>query len=180
MAQAPIPVVYIITKLELGGAQKVCLSLFKELQKQDINTFLITGDSGPLVATVKDAPNVILLDSLKREVGFKSLKTELKNFFVLIRELKKLKKEHPTLIVHTHSTKAGFIGRWAALCAGIRTRVHTIHGYGFHAHQPWYTWCAIYFLELITSCITSHFVWFLSAIGKRAKNCSPVLPKNAH
>ena len=45
-------VVYIITKLELGGAQKVCLSLFEQLAKRGTKTFLISGNEGPLVEIV--------------------------------------------------------------------------------------------------------------------------------
>jgi len=69
-----------------------------------------------------------------------------------------LKKKFPGLIVHTHSTKAGLLGRWAAFFAGIKKRVHTIHGYGFNDHQNKLAWFIIYFLELISSFITTHFV----------------------
>ena len=72
--------------------------------------------------------------------------------------MKKLKKQHPHLIVHTHSTKAGIIGRWAAFFAGIKKRIHTIHGYGFHAHQNKILWVSIYLIEFITSLITTHYV----------------------
>jgi glycosyltransferase involved in cell wall biosynthesis len=151
-------VVYIITKLELGGAQKVCLSLFKGLQNQHISATLISGSEGKLVDEVASSPQTILLDTFKREVGLRSLWAEVKTFFKLVSNLRQLKKENPQLIVHTHSTKAGLLGRWAAFFAGIRHRVHTIHGYGFHNHQPRIIWFAIYFLELLTSCITTHFV----------------------
>ena len=111
------PVVYIITKLELGGAQKICLSLFHALRTAQ-TTFLISGTQGVLVDTIKDLPNVILLDTLKREASVLAVAQELKTFIQLIQTLKKLKKEHPTIIAHTHSTKAGILGRWAALVAG--------------------------------------------------------------
>ncbi len=62
-------VVYIITKLELGGAQKICLSLFKEMAAKGIETYLITGSEGVLVDEVKHLPNVFLLNSLKRELN---------------------------------------------------------------------------------------------------------------
>jgi glycosyltransferase involved in cell wall biosynthesis len=151
-------VVYIITKLELGGAQKVCLSLFNELQKKELSTKLISGSEGKLIDEVINSPHTILLDTFKREVGLRSLWLEVKTFFKLISTLRQLKKENPDLIVHTHSTKAGLLGRWAAFFAGIQNRVHTIHGYGFHNHQPRIIWFGIYFLELLTSFITTHFV----------------------
>jgi glycosyltransferase involved in cell wall biosynthesis len=153
-----IHVAYIITKLELGGAQKVCLQLFNRLQNADISSHLISGAQGTLIDAVKHHDNLILVDHFKRECSFIAIFNEIRCMWHLIKELKKLKKIYPTLLVHTHSTKAGIIGRWAAWCAGITTRIHTIHGYGFHDHQSWLSWMVIYILELITSSITTHYI----------------------
>lgn len=158
MKQRRIPVVYIITKLELGGAQKVCLSLFHALQKKGSPAYLISGNEGQLVSAVKENEYAVLLPTMQREISFRATWNECKNFFALVRSLKKLKKQYPHLIVHTHSTKAGIIGRWAAWFAGITTRIHTIHGYAFHDHQSWPKWFAIYCVELLTSFITTHFI----------------------
>ncbi len=148
-------VVYIITKLELGGAQKVCLTLFNNVSSEK---HLISGQNGPLVSQVQGCNNVHLLASMTREVTVVGAWQELKNFFALVRLLRTIKQHYTHVIVHTHSTKAGLLGRWAAFFAGIRLRVHTIHGYGFNDFQPWYIWYIIYFLELITSIITTQFV----------------------
>lgn len=153
-----VPVVYIVTKLELGGAQKVCLSLFQELKKKNHHTWLISGAEGPLVQTVQDNPNVIFLPSLKRECSLSHLKDDINTFFTLIKKLRLLKSEHPTLVVHTHSTKAGYLGRWAAFFAGISHRFHTVHGFGFHAHQSKLGYMATYILEFFTALITTHYV----------------------
>jgi|SRR5579859_415483 len=150
-------VVYIITKLELGGAQKVCLSLLNGLKEAGTPVSLISGADGILIDELQSS-DVILLDGLKREVRVSYLLLEIKNFIALIKHLKELKKKHKNIIVHTHSTKAGLIGRWAAWFARIPIRVHTIHGFAFHNHQPKLIWFAIYLLELISSCITTHFV----------------------
>lgn len=158
-----IHVVYIITKLELGGAQKVCLELFNGLQNGQISSHLISGAQGTLVDTVKQNEQVILLDNFKREFSLTTILHELRCLWNLIIQLRSLKKVHPTIIVHTHSTKAGIIGRWAAWCAGIKTRIHTIHGYGFHGHQSWLLWIPLYLLELITSIITTHYICVSSA-----------------
>lgn len=163
MKHTPYTVVSIITKLELGGAQKVCLTLFHGLHHNNHTAFLISGNEGTLVNNVIDNPQVILLPSLKREVGLKTIVQECKAFMHLIRVLRSLKKKNPDLLVHTHSTKAGLIGRWAAFFAGIRHRVHTVHGFGFHPHQSWIPWLLTYVLELITSFITTHYVCVSSA-----------------
>lgn len=153
-----IHVVYIITKLELGGAQKVCLSLFEGMQSNNAHATLISSPDGILTDKVKNNPNVILLNNLQREVSLRGIAQEIRCFFTLIRELKKLKKKHPHLIVHTHSTKAGIWGRWGALFAGVKKRIHTVHGYAFHPHQSWIVWSIIYLCELLTSTITTHFI----------------------
>ncbi len=153
-----VPIVYIITKLELGGAQKVCLSLFQELEKKEHETWLISGTEGPLVATVQHLPNVILLPWLTRECSWRTIGNEFRSFFAIMGELKKLKKKHPDIVVHTHSTKAGYLGRWAAFFAGISQRIHTVHGFGFHDHQSRLGYAFAYLLELLTSSITTHYI----------------------
>lgn len=158
MMKKNVEVVYIITKLEMGGAQKVCLSLFNGLMQSGCHSYLISGTEGPLVSQLPESSNIILLDSLKRELSLSALWGEIKTFFRLISQLRKLKKENPHLIVHTHSTKAGIVGRWAAFFARIKTRVHTIHGFAFHEHQSKLRWFLIYCAELFTSLITTHFI----------------------
>lgn len=149
-----IHVLYIITKLELGGAQKVCLSLFDELQKNQHNTWLVSGSGGELANQAKTKPHVILLNALKREICF----SEFKAFIQLIRAIKKILQQHDDLIVHTHSTKAGYLGRWAAWVANVKYRIHTVHGFGFHQHQSWINYSISYILEILTSFITTHYI----------------------
>jgi len=153
-----IQVLYIITKLELGGAQKVCLSLLDGMHNNGYNSFLISGKNGHFVKNVKFNENVYLLKNFKRNVSIIYIYLELKNLFEVIKKIKKLKRKNPNLIVHTHSTKAGLVGRWAAFFAGIKRRIHTVHGYGFHKHQNKIAWLATYFLEWITCLITSHYI----------------------
>ncbi|OQA35866.1 MAG: putative glycosyltransferase EpsF [Candidatus Dependentiae bacterium ADurb.Bin331] len=158
MKKKELHVLYIITKLELGGAQKVCLSLFNGLSSQGHRSFLISGTDGTLTNQVSEEKNIILLSSFVREVGWQSFITEWRAFKELVRKIKQLKKEFPDLIVHTHSTKAGILGRWAAWWCGIEKRIHTVHGFAFHEYQTWLKWVCIYAVEFITSFITTHYV----------------------
>ena len=158
--------VYIITHMELGGAQKVCLSLCSGFKSHQLHTYLITGRQGILADQINGPFKTIFLDSLKREVGIKALLQEIKTFFSLIKMLRTLRKQHKKVIVHTHCTKAGILGRWAAWIAGIKVRIHTIHGYAFHDHQSRIKWLLHYLPELLTSFITTHFVCVSAADAK--------------
>jgi glycosyltransferase involved in cell wall biosynthesis len=166
-----LAVVYIITKLELGGAQKVCLALFNQINK-DITTYLISGTEGPLVSTVQNNPRAFLLPELTREVLFspRALLQEIRAFFSIVKVLRTLKKEHTTIQVHTHSTKAGYMGRWAAFFAGITTRIHTVHGFGFNDYQPTFIHSIAYILEYCTALITTSYICVSThdlALGKK-------------
>ena len=151
-------VLYIITKLELGGAQKVCLALKNGLDASGYTSSLISGTQGSLVESANKLSQVYLLETFQHELSLFNIWSECKNFIKLIVRIKKLKKKYPHLLVHTHSTKAGIVGRWAAFFSGVKSRIHTVHGYAFHRHQNKIVWTAIYMLELITSFITTHYV----------------------
>lgn len=172
-----VHIVHIITKLEMGGAQKVCLALKQGLDDKGIWTSLISGSQGDLCQQASQLPHTHFLPDLTREVSVGYVHRECICFIKLVRLLRKIKKQYPDLIVHTHSTKAGLIGRWAALCAGVKNRVHTIHGFGFHNHQNPIIHAGIYLLELLTSFITTHFVCVSTADVKRGIRIFPRFSK---
>jgi glycosyltransferase involved in cell wall biosynthesis len=61
-------------------------------------------------------------------------------------------------IVHTHSSKAGILGRWAARRAGIPVVIHSIHGFGFTPAQGALKRWSFVTAEKATSRITDHFI----------------------
>ncbi len=170
-------VVYIITKLELGGAQKVCLALFEGISSDDYQTHLITSSLGELVPRVQDNPRAHLTATMHREVSLWGLVREVKNVLQVIKQLRALKAEYRAVIVHTHSTKAGIVGRWAARCAGITQIVHTVHGFSFHQFQSTLSWLLRYLPELITSWVTTKFIFVSHADARLAAR---ILPMRAH
>lgn len=125
-------VIYIITKLELGGAQKICLALFKEFSP---NSYLLSAKDGYLNSEVKNDPNFINLNFMDRPVSVLGFLKDILCFIEVFFNLLKLKHKYPYLIVHTHSSKAGFIGRIAAKVVGSYKIVHTVHGFGFNNQQ---------------------------------------------
>jgi glycosyltransferase involved in cell wall biosynthesis len=125
-----INILYVITKLELGGAQKHLLSLITNLDKSKYNIFLFTAKEGLLL---NDALAIVGLciktsSNLTRPINsFKDLPAlfEIYNFI----------KNHNIDIVHTHSSKAGIIGRLAAKLAKVKIIIHTVHGWPFNDYQ---------------------------------------------
>lgn len=176
-SRSAIHVVHVITKLEMGGAQKVCLALKKGLEENQCWAGLISGTEGALCSVAQQMSDVVLLKEFKREISLRGLYNECVSFFKLVRALRAFKKQFPDLIVHTHSTKAGLMGRWAALCAGVKKRVHTIHGYGFQPQQLFFVRFIIYVLELMTSLITTHYICVSTEDCHRGKRIFPFFAK---
>lgn len=146
-----IKVCYIITKLELGGAQKVALYTAENLNKNDFQNFLITGKGGILIDKACQNLKVYQLAKLVREISpYKDLKALWHIYTVL-------KAEKPD-IVHTHSSKAGVLGRIAAKLAGIKVIVHTIHGYGFNETQKFYIKYLYIFLERFSAFLSHKLI----------------------
>ncbi|HET6373997.1 MAG TPA: glycosyltransferase family 4 protein [Candidatus Polarisedimenticolia bacterium] len=122
-------VCHIITKLELGGAQQNTLYTVAHLDRTRFEPSLVTGPGGLLTQEARSSGVTLhVLPSLRREV---SPPGDLKALADLVRLLR---RERPH-IVHTHSSKAGILGRWAATLAGVPHIVHSVHGYGFHDGQ---------------------------------------------
>jgi glycosyltransferase involved in cell wall biosynthesis len=124
-----IRVCHVITMLELGGAQANTLHTVLNLDRSRFDSSLVTGTTGPLVeeARVSGARCVFLPDLVRPISPLRDLRAFL--------DLKRLFREERPSIVHTHSSKAGILGRLAARSAGVPAIVHSIHGWGFHPGQ---------------------------------------------
>jgi glycosyltransferase involved in cell wall biosynthesis len=135
-----IKVCYIITKLELGGAQKVALHVAKNINRDIFDSFIIAGNGGILDDIIAKKDKLYSLKNFVRKIS------PLKDLKALFEIYTVLKKEKPD-IAHTHSSKAGILGRIAAKLAGVKIIVHTIHGYGFNETQSWIVRNFYIFLE---------------------------------
>jgi len=124
-----IKIVRIITRLDLGGAQQTVLRLCRLLDPDLFEQVLITGEGGLLADVPATIPALkhYVLPELTRSIGVSAAWKDLS----AIRQVKNILQKELPLIVHTHTPKAGTLGRWAAFLAGIPEVVHTFHGFGF-------------------------------------------------
>src|SRR5438132_1231564 len=124
-------VVRVITRLNVGGPAQHAIQLSEQLATQ-YPTLLVTGsvaageaDMLPLASEKKLSLHVI--PELGREIHlFADLKV-LYQLFVLFRLTR-------PVIVHTHTAKAGTLGRLAAILARVPVRIHTFHGHVFSGY----------------------------------------------
>ena len=164
-----IVVVHIITRLELGGAQQNTLYTVSHLDPEKFIPYLIAGEGGILdreAALINH--QVRFVPELQREVRPGRDLIALVKIYRLLREIRHRHGGSP-MVVHTHSSKAGILGRLAARLAGIRQVVHTFHGFGFHDFQnPWIK--SIYiFLEKWIGKITTEFIFVSKDNQERAR-----------
>lgn len=131
-----IRVVSIISRMNVGGPAILLTDLLEHSPSETFEHILITGkcegNETDYLASNPLAIEVIYINDIQRSIFLiKDIKAFLKLFFAL----KRIKPD----IVHTHTSKAGAIGRLATLLACPSTRiVHTFHGHLLHSYfKPW-------------------------------------------
>jgi glycosyltransferase involved in cell wall biosynthesis len=135
-------VAHLITRMIVGGAQENTLFNCRDLiELHGDDVLLITGPSlgpeGDLLqqgrggAPQTEVP-VYEIDSLRRAID---PRRDFASYFAIQRALQWFQPD----VVHTHSAKAGILGRIVAWNLGVPAIIHTVHGAPFHAYQPWAT-----------------------------------------
>src|SRR5687767_1483952 len=124
-------IVHVITRLIVGGAQENTLLSCEGQHDLGHDVTLITGPAlGPEGSLMERATRhgyrVEVLDEMRRAIH--PLK-DFRTYRHLVRRFRELRPD----VVHTHSSKAGIIGREAAAKAVVPAVVHTIHGLAFTA-----------------------------------------------
>ena len=148
-----IRVFFVITKLELGGAQKQLLALIRGLDRDRFIPFLYTAKSGMLIEQALKISGLKLQRScfLKRPICL------VKDFFALVDLYISIKRNRVD-IVHTHSSKAGILGRLAARFAGVKVIMHTVHGWSFNDCQSLIKRKLFLWLEKIVASFTDALI----------------------
>ena len=160
-----IKVLHIITRFDKGGsAQNTFLTLLGQ-KKQNIEPSLVAGLS--LESEMKNE------EMKSKEIDILKLESEgiqfiqcpylvrriniIKDFKAFIDIWRIIKKNNP-FIVHTHSSKAGLLGRLAAKLAGVPIIVHTPHGHIFFGYFGPFKTKIFILLERLASRITDRIV----------------------
>ncbi len=127
-AGGPLRVAAIITRLE-GGAGVLALRGAKALDPDAYQVTIVTGSGDRLLAEAREAGlEVVAEPSLRAPVDPRS-------DLAALRRLGSLLRRRDFDVVHTHTAKAGALGRLAAHRAGVGRIVHTYHGFPFHEFQ---------------------------------------------
>jgi len=167
-----LKIVHIITRLILGGAQENTLITCKLLAERGHDVTLITGPAlGPEGELFNRAEQenykVNTIDEMIRAIH------PYKDFISYIKIKNLLKKLQPD-IVHTHSAKAGILGRFAANALKKKSQnnlpviIHTIHGLAFHPYQS--QWLNKFYIAIEKTAAkrTDHFISVAGAMTKQA------------
>jgi glycosyltransferase involved in cell wall biosynthesis len=124
---SPIRVMRIIARMNVGGPAVQVSGLMRGFNSNEFDYRLYTGfcatDEADYLDSVATDVKAIRIEGLGRRV---SLRGDIRAFFSLIKAIHAFKPH----IIHTHTAKAGFLGRLASLVSLQKSvRVHTFHGH---------------------------------------------------
>ncbi len=131
-----IRIIRLIARLNIGGPALHVTHLTRGLNPARFETMLVTGQIGAGEGDMSDLANGLnwqIIPELGRAVSPTADAITLIKLFGLIRRY----RPH---IVHTHTAKAGAVGRVAARLAGVPVVVHTFHGHTFSGY--WGRWAS--------------------------------------
>ena len=126
-----VRVLHAITRLTLGGSSENTIASCVVLDRAGFECTLAASfresDAASLVDARRRGCRVVDLPALGREVA------PLADLTALAQILRLIRRERPA-IVHTHTSKAGFIGRLAAVIARVPAVIHQPHGHVFYGY----------------------------------------------
>jgi glycosyltransferase involved in cell wall biosynthesis len=163
-SNSKIKVMRIIARMNVGGPAVQVSGLMRSLNKNDFDHRLFTGDCSASEADYLETTGAefeyIKVRGLGRKISFFG---DLRAFLRLIRHIRNFQPD----IIHTHTSKAGVIGRLASIFSGVDSiRIHTFHG---HLLYGYFGKAKRYGVVLIEK-IISHKTHYLLAVGAKVRN----------
>ena len=125
----PVKLLHVIGDSRFGGAGRIILRLGQVAQAEGWEVDILTTDPVFQRAVREHGLGLANWDVIRREIR------PLWDLAGLVRLRNFLRREHYD-VVHTHTTKGGFVGRLAARLANVPAIVHTVHGFAFHERSP--------------------------------------------
>ena len=128
----------IIARLNVGGPARHVVWLTEKLNNEEFESVLIAGT----VPKGEESMNYVAADHGVTPIFIEEMSRELspKDAISLLKIFREIRRYKPD-IIHTHTAKAGTVGRTAALLyklvtpgAGNVRIVHTFHGHVFHSY----------------------------------------------
>ncbi|OGU61206.1 MAG: hypothetical protein A2V66_12750 [Ignavibacteria bacterium RBG_13_36_8] len=151
-----IKVLNVITLFSIGGATETVVLMAEGLKQKGYEVHVATGPNIPAEGSMYE-----ITERLNIPVyTFPHLKRAITPFsdLLIIYQLFRFIKKNDYDIVHTHSSKAGVVGRIAAWLAGTPVRIHTIHGLPFHRYQNWFIRSLFKLIEKFAASISHKLV----------------------
>jgi glycosyltransferase involved in cell wall biosynthesis len=159
-----IKVMQIIARMNVGGPAVIVADLMRGLDSDRFNQVLVTGycdeNEADYLETVATDVEAIRVGGLGRSI---SPMADLRAFFSLVAMIR---RERPD-VVHTHTAKAGVLGRLATILSGSKAlRIHTFHGHLLHGYFAGWKVQLVITIEKFLATKTD----VLIAVGNQVKN----------
>ena len=162
-AGEPVRVLRIIARMNVGGPAWQSSVLTRGLAGHGYETRLLAGrvDEGEANFVALRDPDlpVVDIEGLGRSVRIGG---DLRAFVSICREIRRFRPH----IVHTHTAKAGVLGRLAAFVNRVPVRVHTFHGHVLHGYFSPPVSCLVRLVERVLARRTTALV----AVGERVRD----------
>lgn len=159
MKESRIKVLHILTRLIAAGADENTIYTVQGINDRYFESHLMVGAESEIIKEVRSrGVTVILIKPLVRNIHL------IKDLMALIYIYKNIVRNRYT-IVHTHTAKAGILGRIAAKLAGVPVIIHTLHGLSFHEFMPIFQKRLFILLEKLVGRFTDLYI----SVGENIK-----------
>ena len=160
----PTRIMHVIARMNIGGPAVIVSELMRGLDSDRFKSVLVTGfcedDEADYLDEVATDISANRIHGLGRSV---SVLGDINSFFALIRMIRRFQPD----VIHTHTAKAGVLGRVAGLLACPEAkRVHTFHGHLLHGYFSLLKTKLVILIERFLASISSALI----AIGSQVKN----------
>ena len=159
-----VRVLRIIARMNVGGPAVQVSGLMRGFNQEAFEQELLTGfcasDEADYLEKVATDVKAIRIDGLGRSI---KPRADLTALFAIIKEIRRFKPD----VIHTHTAKAGVVGRTASILSGQKSiRVHTFHGHLLHGYFGTAKTKLVILIEKLLALFTDQ----LLAVGKQVQD----------